>query len=647
MRCSFQITALIVALLAMLPAFGACTGESEAGPRSSESESPLSAPVLLSPANNSYVEEQNPLFRWMYPKTEENVSFHIQIDYGTRFDCLAVNASLSPGNHTFNSTNEIGGDWTYYWRVRAQDPAGAAGPWSESWCVHVDSCPPSVHFNGWPGYVTRRNISIGLCASDTGSGPSEMRYSLDRQNWSAWEPYSGTIYVALGDMDGRWNISVQVKDMMNHTSGTVTTSAILDRIAPIGTVMIDNGTDYVNRSIVRLALWANDTSGVTDMMVSNESDFHSADWRPFKSSLQWTLPPGDGWKTVYVKYRDRAKLESAVESALVLLDTISPATDFVINGGKGYVNSTSVLLALTANEPEPGSGIDGMAFSPDGLNWGPWEPFCTTSVYYLNPGDGPRSICLMTKDRAGNIGDVSVRKIILDTTPPHTTIPSFVNETPDVNFTVAWAATDELGGIRSFDVQYSQNGGPWTEWLTGVDQTRGIFHGTDGSSYLFRARAQDQAGNIGAFAQTGPEPLNVRVPRPLVSIQWPARSGVMYGEYTASGTASCAIYDRPIQRVEVCMDGGTWQTANGTLGWNFRLDTTALKDGPHSLGARSFDGTKYSDPVTVDISVRNQPGRVETKNDLPMQISIVLLSIIAVLVISYVAITKRSPKAPK
>ncbi len=63
------------------------------------------------------------------------------------------------------------------------------------------------------------------------------------------------------------------------------------------------------------------------------------------------------------------------------------------------------------------------------------------------------------------------------------------------NFTVQWWGADGGIGLRSYDVQYSDNGGPWTDWLWDTTQTSVSFTGQDGHTYSFRVRARDYAFN--------------------------------------------------------------------------------------------------------------------------------------------------------
>jgi len=60
-----------------------------------------------------------------------------------------------------------------------------------------------------------------------------------------------------------------------------------------------------------------------------------------------------------------------------------------------------------------------------------------------------------------------------------------------------------------------------------------------------------------------------------------------------------------ITKVQLRADNGDWMDANGNTGWTFVLDTSKLKNGKHTLQARAFDGTDYSDLANRTIKVDN------------------------------------------
>ena len=89
-----------------------------------------------------------------------------------------------------------------------------------------------------------------------------------------------------------------------------------------------------------------------------------------------------------------------------------------------------------------------------------------------------------------------------------------------------------------------------------------------------------------------------------VHVQSPTPGSFLSGRVTISGTASAI---NGLVAVQVRVDGGIWANATGTSNWTFEWNTTGLADGPHDIGARSFDGANYSAEETVAFAVDNTP----------------------------------------
>lgn len=90
-------------------------------------------------------------------------------------------------------------------------------------------------------------------------------------------------------------------------------------------VFIQNGASETRSNSVVIALSNEDyaTSGegantigkATQVQISSSSNFSGAQWQPFASKFAWTLPSGDGAKTIYVKYRDaRGRMVTSSDS---------------------------------------------------------------------------------------------------------------------------------------------------------------------------------------------------------------------------------------------------------------------------------------------------------------------------------------------
>lgn len=90
--------------------------------------------------------------------------------------------------------------------------------------------------------------------------------------------------------------------------------------------------------------------------------------------------------------------------------------------------------------------------------------------------------------------------------------------------------------------------------------------------------------------------------KPTVNILDPGEGSTVEGQVEVRGEASA---EDTVHHVEVQVDGGEWVEAEGREDWTYSWDTTAIEDGKHTLAARSFDGTKYSDLDQVNLTVEN------------------------------------------
>ncbi len=97
--------------------------------------------------------------------------------------------------------------------------------------------------------------------------------------------------------------------------------------------------------------------------------------------------------------------------------------------------------------------------------------------------------------------------------------------------------------------------------------------------------------------------LNPLNHRPSCAIGAPSPQQIIAGAYTVSGTA----FDPEllVEMVEVKIDGGPWAQANGTTTWSYEWVTAIVADGNHTIYARSYDESNYSDEVSVTVVVDN------------------------------------------
>ena len=98
-----------------------------------------------------------------------------------------------------------------------------------------------------------------------------------------------------------------------------------DTTPPAGTIIINNRSPNTDTIVVTLTLSAQDSgSGVSQMAFSNGGAVWSLPEK-YTTRKTWTLAPGDGLKSVYVRYKDTAGNWSNPCFANITLDTQGPS----------------------------------------------------------------------------------------------------------------------------------------------------------------------------------------------------------------------------------------------------------------------------------------------------------------------------------
>jgi len=90
----------------------------------------LEAPILISPENDSTVEDLLPTFTW--DEVDDATEYEIQVSKRADFKKKLV-ISEDIDTNTYTLLEELSRHERYYWRVKAKDSGGEWGPWSEVW----------------------------------------------------------------------------------------------------------------------------------------------------------------------------------------------------------------------------------------------------------------------------------------------------------------------------------------------------------------------------------------------------------------------------------------------------------------------------------------------------------------------------------
>jgi hypothetical protein len=167
-------------------------------------------------------------------------------------------------------------------------------------------------------------------------------------------------------------------------------------------------------------------------------------------------------------------------------------------------NQRQFIVSWSATDATSGVAEYDVDAQPSGSALSHWvTSSASTSAMYQAPA-GVTGVCFTASatDVAGNTGTPHSFCTTIDDVAPSTTT-SVPAQATAPSFLVSWHGTDATSGIATYDVQRKVGSGAWTNWLTATTETSGWFSGQLSTTYSFRARATDRAGNVEAYAGAG------------------------------------------------------------------------------------------------------------------------------------------------
>ena len=160
-------------------------------------------------------------------------------------------------------------------------------------------------------------------------------------------------------------------------------------------------------------------------------------------------------------------------------DPTPPQASVALAGGRSATNQLTVPVTVTASDDL--SGVVAMALSGDGVTFGPWQAFQTSTSWTFEPGDGPRQVWAKVRNGVGLESAIATDSIILDTV-----LPRIVGVDPDPGTRVA--------GLRpTFSVTFDEPIDPRT-WLD-----LGLVVQAAGGALVAGSYSYDVATKLGTF----------------------------------------------------------------------------------------------------------------------------------------------------
>jgi hypothetical protein len=269
--------------------------------------------------------------------------------------------------------------WAIY-RDAAGNISNQAGDY-----ITLDTIAPNgtISINGGDTYATSTTVNLTLSATDATSGVYQMHFSNNGSTFTAWEAYGTSKTWTLTSGDGAKTVYVQYRDNAGNVTGSFSDSITLDATPPAGTININAGAIYANTTSATLFLSASDAlSGIWQMCFSNDGSTWSP-WEAYATTKAWSLPSGDGSKTVYVRYRDQVLNSSGNFSDTIILDTTAPASSA---SSPTYTINMAFNVAWTGSDATSGIvSYDVQYRAGAGGAWTNWLSGVTTTSVLFGP----------------------------------------------------------------------------------------------------------------------------------------------------------------------------------------------------------------------------------------------------------------------
>jgi hypothetical protein len=229
----------------------------------------------------------------------------------------------------------------------------------------------------------------------------------------------------------------------------------------------------------------------------------SLDWRTFQLAAV-------GFGSTYIAVPSDLQHYDTTVNVTENGQTFEVVIDLNLDPANGVFTASLQSIDPTTDLP-PASVLTGFLPPEDGTGRGiGYVGFTVSPKGGLSTGMQIRNVADISFDFAPNIATDQVDDqdptkgidpnkqalVTIDATVP----TSSVNPLPAMSsprFTLSWSGSDGSGsGIASYDIDVSDNGGPFTPFLTGTTQTSATFTGLVGHTYAFYSVATSNVGLV-------------------------------------------------------------------------------------------------------------------------------------------------------
>ncbi|MCD6290677.1 MAG: CAP domain-containing protein [Anaerolineae bacterium] len=227
------------------------------------------------------------------------------------------------------------------------------------------------------------------------------------------------------------------------------------------------------------------------MKVSNYLDFHDAKWQPFRSTMTWTLLPGRGTRTVYVRLKSSIGLTVESSDSIELLPPDPSTYGLELNDGAQFTNQRDLHIKIHAPD---GTTKMRLSFSSN-LSSVPWQAYTAETVLQVPEGvEGNVTVYGQIKIGEDWQSPIFHNSIIVDLSPPSGAV--VIQEVRPTQLKLLIAAEDSVSGVAEMQVGYDPQlrDATWVPYTPVVTLSAAESLGSSASTTVY-ARLRDHASN--------------------------------------------------------------------------------------------------------------------------------------------------------
>ena len=508
---------------------------------------------------------------------------------------------------------------SFSYQVRIVDTAGNIGP-TVSQAVTIDTTAPTIAISNSGGPTNQANQTIIGTVDAADAGATVTVYDGSTPVKSAIVQSDGSWSALVTLSSGSNSLTAKVSDPAGNSS---TSNAVVYTLSTTGPAVTehltsDTGFSALDQITSNSALsgtgLANTTVHFTidgTLIATTTSADASGNWSFTPSGL------GDGQHTIVASQTDTFGNTGSASLAFTL-DTAAPAEAVAIaaiatdSGTAGDFVTNDTTLTVSGTNGALGSGEKIQVSSDGGATWADVTQSTATIWSYVDPTTHATSFTYQTRiiDTAGNIGTAASKAVTIDTAAPAEAVAitaiatdsgtagDFI--TNDTTLTVSGTNGTLASGEK---IQVSSDGG-----LTWADVTPStatswsyVDPATHATSFIYRARIVDTAGNIGTTAS---QAIAIDTIPPTVAIN---SSGGPTSRATHNISGTVTSTEAVLGATVTVYDNGT-QIGTATVGtggaWSTSITLTG--DGNHSIVAKDSDAagnTGSSSPIVFNLTI--------------------------------------------